>query len=224
LTPHPDCSHPPQCPASGAVIVADPLERRKESFPRFKVNNLSLGGHPAAPWLILAGFVLGGLIALPVTVMVVLAAAAFGPIQGFLVGLGGSTLSACTSFAIGRLLGHRQLAALAGSRVHAVSLKLRAGGVTAIAALRMMPVTHFTVVSLVSGVSHVRLRDFIAGTVIGMAPGVGAIALFFDRLSAATREPNAEHIAWLTGVSIAVLAVLLTMRRLADRRGNDTDR
>lgn len=131
------------------------------------------GDHPEAIWVILVGFVVGGVIALPVTVMVVLTAAAFDPLAGFLLGLAGATLSGTISFVIGRVLGHGVVVQLAGTRLHRVSLKLRDGGITAIAAVRMMPVTHFTIVSLIAGASHIRTRDFLAGTVIGMAPGIG---------------------------------------------------
>lgn len=175
-------------------------------------------GHPAAPWFVLAGFLVGGLLVLPVTLMVVIAVAAFGPLTGFLYALGGATLSGTLSFAIGRRLGHRQVERLAGSRLHAVSRKLSDAGITAVAAVRMVPVAHFTVVSLVAGASHIRARDFVAGTVLGMAPGIGAIAIFFEQFAMATREPSLEHFLWLVGVSVAILATLLTIRRLVRRR------
>lgn len=175
------------------------------------------GDHGAAPWVLLAGFVVGGLLALPVTVMVVLAVAAFGPVLGFVYALGGATLAAGMNFAIGRLLGHRQVAELTGSRLQAVSLKLREGGVLAIVAARMMPVTHFTIVSLVAGASHIRTRDFLLGTVLGIAPAIAAIAMFYDRLALAAREPSGEHVAVLTLVSLGLLAILFAVRWLARR-------
>ncbi|MDZ7748542.1 MAG: VTT domain-containing protein [Halofilum sp. (in: g-proteobacteria)] len=131
----------------------------------------AFNGHPAAPWVVLAGFLVGGLLVLPVTFMVVVAVATFGATEGFLYALGGATLSGTLSFAIGRRLGHRQVERLAGSRLHAVSRRLGDAGITAIAAVRMVPVTHFTVVSLVAGASHIRARDFVAGTVLGVAQG-----------------------------------------------------
>lgn len=174
--------------------------------------------HPAAPWVVLAGFLVGGLLILPVTLMVVLTVAAFGPVTGFLYALGGATLSGTLSFIIGRMLGHRQVARLTGSRLHAVSMKLRDTGITAVAAVRMLPVTHFTIVSLVAGASHIRARDFVVGTILGMAPGIGAIALFFEQFSAATREPSLEQLSWLAAVSVAILAALLGIRAVARRR------
>lgn len=178
----------------------------------------SFAEHPAAPWAVFAGFLIGSLLVLPVTAMVVLTVAAFGPVEGFLYALAGTTASGLASFALGRRLGRRQLDQLAGSRLHAVSLRLRSAGVTTIAALRMMPIAHFTVVSLAAGVSHIRVRDFVAGTVLGIAPGIGAIAIFFEHFSVMAQTPSLEHLLWLAGVSCAILAALLFFRRLARNR------
>ncbi len=178
----------------------------------------SFAEHPAAPWAVFAGFLIGSLLVLPVTAMVVLTVAAFGPVEGFIYALAGTAASALATFALGRCLGRGQLDRLAGSRLHAVSLRLRSAGITAIAAVRMMPITHFTVVSLAAGVSHIRLRDFLVGTVLGMAPGIGAIAIFFERFAVMAQDPSLEHLLWLAGVSCAILAGLLFFRRLARTR------
>lgn len=175
----------------------------------------SFAEHPVAPWVALAGFLVGSLLVLPVTVMVVLTVATFGPLMGFFYALAGVTIAGLSSFALGRRLGRAQLDRLAGTRLHAVSLRLRGAGITTVAAIRMIPITHFTVVSLAAGVSHIRVRDFLMGTVIGMAPGIGAIAIFFDQFSAMAQSPTLEHLLWLLGISLAILAALLYFRRLA---------
>lgn len=175
----------------------------------------SFSDHSAAPWAVGAGFLAGSLLVLPVTIMVVLTVAAFGPVEGFCYALGGTTAAGLMSFAIGRCLGRRQLDRLAGTRLHRVSLKLRSAGITTIAAVRLIPLTHFTVVSLVAGVSHIRIRDFIAGTVLGMAPGIAAIAIFFDQLSAAARSPSMEHLLWLAAISLVIAGSMLYFRRTA---------
>jgi uncharacterized membrane protein YdjX (TVP38/TMEM64 family) len=177
----------------------------------------AIRAHPAAPWLVLAGFVVGGLVVLPVTLMNVFTVVVFGPLAGVGYALGGATLSALTSFGLGRLLGHRALAQLTGSRIHALSLRLRAGGITAVAALRLIPVAHFTVISLAAGASHVRTRDYVLGTLLGMAPGIAVIAVMVDRLSAVSERP--EPVQWflLAAVSLAMLALLLGLRFAAGR-------
>lgn len=196
-----------------AVPVPDWIE------PRLLLARLKgLSEHPAAPWVVVAAFLVGGLLVLPVTLMVIVTVITFGTVEGFVYALGGATMSAVLSFLIGRAAGHRQVKWLAGSRVHRVSKALGNAGVVSVATMRMLPVTHFTVVSLIAGASHIRLRDFVAGTVIGMAPGIAAIALFFDRFSALTQEPTLRQVLIFVAVSAAILGSLLVARRLARRR------
>lgn len=178
----------------------------------------SLREHPAAPWAVMGAFLVGTVLVLPVTIMVVLAIALLGPVEGFFYALGGTTLSAILMFAVGRGFGRQQLDHLVGSRLHDVSVNLRRAGITTVAAVRLFPLTHFTVVSLMAGVSHIRVRDYIAGTVLGMAPGIGAIAVFFDQLSSAAAHPNGEHLLWLGVISVAMMSVLLGLRRVARPR------
>ncbi len=177
----------------------------------------SLSHHPAAPWVAMAGFLLGSLLVLPVTVMVVLTIASFGPTEGSLYAFGGAVLAGLVSFAIGRCLGRRQLDRLAGSRLHGLSLKLRSAGIMTVAAVRMFPLTHFTVVSLAAGVSHIRVRDFLAGTLLGMAPGIGVIAIFYEQMAVALRDPGIEPLLWLAALSLATLSALWCLRRLIRR-------
>lgn len=174
---------------------------------------------PWAPVLVLAGFLVGGLLVLPVTLMTVLTVTTFGPLWGFLYALLGSAASGLLSFGIGRALGRRSVEQLAGSRVYRFSRHLGRHGIAAIALLRMIPIAHFTVVSLSAGASHVRARDFVVGTLLGMAPGLAAIALFVDRLEAAARQPDAIRGLAVFTVGATIVAVLLVLRaRIARRR------
>ncbi len=179
----------------------------------------ALADHPAAPWLVLAAFVVGGLVALPVTLMVVLTVVAFGPLAGFVYALAGATLSALAAFGLGHWLGHGAVIRMTGSRIHRLSRRLGDAGVIGVAALRMVPLAHFTVISLVAGASHVRLRSFALGTVLGMTPGIGLIALLLDRLVAVSAEPGLRQYLLLAGASLGMLGLLLAARLLARRLG-----
>lgn len=184
----------------------------------------AIRAHPAAPWLTMAGFLVGGLLVLPITLMNVFTVVVFGPLPGFVVALTGTTLSALASFGIGRLLGHRALARLAGSRIHGLSLRLRAGGSVAVAALRLVPVAHFTVLSLAAGTSHLRIRDYVVGTVLGMAPGIAVIALLVDRVNAVNVRPGPAEWLILAVASAGMLVMLLTLQWLSRRVRQRTGR
>ena len=178
--------------------------------------------HPWAPLLVLAGFVVGGLLVLPVTLMTVLTVTTFGPVWGFAYALVGSAASGVISFGIGHALGRRNVEQLAGTRVYRVSRQVGRHGIVAIALLRMLPIAHFTVVSLSAGASHIRLRDFVIGTLLGMAPGLAAIALLFDRLEAAARRPDALHLLGVFAVGAAIVVILMLLRRRVRRRRGRT--
>lgn len=173
---------------------------------------------PWAPLMVLLGFVVGGLLMLPVTLMVVLTAVTFGPISGFVYALLGSTASAAVAFLIGRGLGHRHVQQLAGSRIHNLSRRIGHHGFVTIALLRMVPVAHFTVISMAAGTSHIRIVSFLAGTMVGMAPGMIVLIAFLDSLAAAARQPDPMRIAISLVFGLGLLAILLGLRRWLRRR------
>lgn len=173
---------------------------------------------PWAPLVVLAVFIAGGLLMLPVTLMVVLTAVAFGPVLGFVYALLASTASAGVSFLIGRRLGHRHVEQLSGTRVHNLSRRIGHHGFLTIALLRMVPVAHFTVVSMAAGTSHIRIASFLTGTLAGMAPGMIVLIAFLDSLAAAARQPDPLRIAVAFALGLGLVATLLVLRHWLRRR------
>lgn len=171
-----------------------------------------LHGHPFAPLIIVVLFLLVGLLLLPVTPAVILAVGAFPPVLGFAYALLGVSALAAVAFAVGRLAGRRQLERLAGSRVHWVSQRLGDAGILAITMARVVPVAHFTVISLTAGASHIRWRDFLLGTTLGMTPGMAVIALMFDQAASAARDPQDARVAAVVLISVGLLAALVALR------------
>jgi SNARE associated Golgi protein len=83
---------------------------------------------------------------------------------------------------------------LVGPRLSRIRNSLARRGVLAVATVRMVPLAPFTLVNVVAGASQIRLTDYLAGTALGMAPGLIALsALGHQILSAvasAGRWPN----------------------------------
>ncbi|MBE0618665.1 MAG: VTT domain-containing protein [Proteobacteria bacterium] len=153
-----------------------------------------------APVWVLGFFLAGGLVSFPVVLLILITTVVFGPLLGFAYALVGAMASALATYALGGWLGRDAVRKLAGPRLNRLSKRLARRGFLAVLAVRVVPVAPFTVVNLVAGASHIRLRDFALGTMVGMAPGTLLIALFGDRLKEAVVDPG--------GWSIAVLAVL----------------
>ena len=172
---------------------------------------------PLTPALVPLAYILGGMVAFPITLMVVATVLVFGPWWGFLYALTGSELSAITVFAAGRVLGRDAVRRFAGSMVNRLSQKLSASGLTAVIAFRIVPVAPFSVINLIAGVSEIRFRDFALGTFIGMLPGVIAIVFLADHISNTFRHPSLSHFITL-GIGVALVGTGLVGIRLWVKR------
>ncbi len=173
-----------------------------------------LQGSFIAPIAVVAGFVVGGFLMVPVTAMIVISVLVFDPVAGYLYALAGSFLSAVAVYAVGAVLGRNVVRQVAGERINEVSRQLARRGILTVLVVRVVPVAPFSVINLVAGASHIRFRDFTLGTLLGMAPGILGIALVTDRVAATLRSPD-----WYTIMTlIVVAAVVLAAGYMLSRR------
>jgi len=179
---------------------------------------LSLERAPATPLWVLLAYIIASLVAVPITLVVVATAFTFAPWIAAVYGIAGSVLGAAITFCLGRALGRGFVRRLAGSRLNQFSRGLGRGGVFAVLVFRLIPVAPFTIVNLVAGASHLRLSQFLLGTVLGMAPGIIAVAIFTDRLRTVLSNPSLEHIGLLVFVVAAIVFGAMGVRRWLERR------
>jgi uncharacterized membrane protein YdjX (TVP38/TMEM64 family) len=176
---------------------------------------------PYAAPLVLAVFLVGGMVLVPVTLLIVATAAAFGPVLGAVYALSGSVLSAAAGYAIGSALGPDRVRRVFGSRLGKLGGRLSKHGVLVMTAVRLVPLAPFGVVNLAAGAARVRRRDFLLGTTFGMLPGVIGAALFADQLLRTVQQPGAWNVAVLALVVLAlVVAGRWLERRFAARGGS----
>jgi uncharacterized membrane protein YdjX (TVP38/TMEM64 family) len=168
---------------------------------------------PFAPLGVVLAFVLGGLMVLPVTMLIGATAIVFGPALGIAYALVGSVMSGAVTYAIGRKLGRDTVRKLAGRRLNDLSRRLGKRGLLAIVIVRLLPIAPYSIINVVAGASHIGWRDFLLGTVIGLAPGIVMTSLFVDRAIAAIRHPGPVTFAVLALVAAALVAVGWAIRR-----------
>jgi uncharacterized membrane protein YdjX (TVP38/TMEM64 family) len=166
-----------------------------------------------APLYAVLAFVGGGLVLFPVTVLVGVTAILFGPLLGALYALIGAMISGATTFAIGRHLSRDTVRELAGRRLNDLSRRLGERGLLAIVFVRLVPVGPFSIVNIVAGASHIRWRDFLLGTLIGLLPGVTAASIFVDRVAAAIREPGTDTLMLVAAAGAALIALVWIIAR-----------
>ncbi|MCB2189526.1 MAG: VTT domain-containing protein [Deltaproteobacteria bacterium] len=182
----------------------------------------SLRGSPWAPLVVTAGFVVGSLVMVPLTFMIGLVAVTFSPAWAVAYSLLGGVVSSLTGYGLGRCLGRETVRRLAGGRLNRLSKQVARRGLLSVVALRLIPVTHYTIINIIAGACHVRLGDFVLGTALGFLPGIIVVSAFADRVQAILRHPGTWNIlvsaAALMG---AVLGLFLLVRWVRHRQGGE---
>jgi uncharacterized membrane protein YdjX (TVP38/TMEM64 family) len=170
--------------------------------------------------LIVAGIYLAGtLIMVPITLLILATAFVFGPLTGFLYAMGGSLLGAMSSYYLGHIVGRDTIRKLGGSRLNKVSRRLARHGIITIIALRVVPVAPFSLINIAAGASHILFRDFVLGTLLGMAPGILALTLLEHQVERAIRDPSLGDFALLGALVVGILlAAWLSKRWLAKKQ------
>ena len=185
------------------------IEHLAAFFDRF-------AGSPSAPLLMIGLFVIGGLIMVPVNLMIAVSVLVFGAIPGAIYALIGASLNAQVLYEIARRLPLHTVQKRLQGRLGRIHQHFVRHGVLAVALVRAVPVAPYTIVNLLLGATRIDRLQYIAGTALGMAPGIIVNAFFVDRVVAAVRAPTPLTIALLvlaTGVVIAL--ALLVHRRLS---------
>jgi len=172
--------------------------QRLETFGRH-VAHLPVGGV-----LALGVYVIGTLLAIPVTLLIVATALVYGPLLGFVYSLLGSMLGAVATYGVGRLLGRDAVRRLAGTRLNELSRRLGHRGMLTVITLRIVPIAPFTVVNMVAGVSHISFRDFCVGSLIGITPGILAMTLFANGLLQLLLAPGTGTALAITGLALVI--------------------
>jgi uncharacterized membrane protein YdjX (TVP38/TMEM64 family) len=175
---------------------------------------------PAAPFIVLAVFVVGGLVVFPVLLLIAATAAAFGPWLGFAYATAGALASAVVTYVIGAGIGRDALEGVLGPRLNRVRRSIVARGVLAMAAVRLVPIAPFTLVNLVAGASRIRFGDYVLGTALGMIPGITMMSALGFQIWTIVMEPTAANviifllavIGWLA-MSLGAQALILRWRR-----------
>lgn len=162
---------------------------------------------PMAPLVLILGFVIAGLVSFPLTILVVATFIAYGSVLGFIYSLTGGILSAMAAYGVGYLAGRKIVRKLAGERLNRISKKLAHHGKLTVATVRIVPLAPFTIVNLVAGASHINFSDYVIGSILGMTPGMLAIAVLNDRAEAIIKNPSASNAIILVAVFLFVVLV-----------------
>jgi uncharacterized membrane protein YdjX (TVP38/TMEM64 family)/phosphatidylserine/phosphatidylglycerophosphate/cardiolipin synthase-like enzyme len=179
---------------------------------------LWLKSYPLSPVLVPLSYIVLGVVAFPVTLLIMATIIVYGPWWGGWYAILGTTFSAVIMFLLGHLLGKNIVRKFSGGLINRVNHRLSQIGMPAVIFFRIIPVAPFSIINLIAGVSTISFRDFFWGTLIGIIPGIIAIGLITDRLTQSLRQPDLFSFIALFTVIVFFGASLVGFRRWFKRR------
>jgi phosphatidylserine/phosphatidylglycerophosphate/cardiolipin synthase-like enzyme/uncharacterized membrane protein YdjX (TVP38/TMEM64 family) len=177
----------------------------------------SVAASPWAPAYVLAAFLGGGLVAFPVVLLIAGTAAAFGPILGFTYAAVGSLASALLTYGIGAWMGRRPLQSILGPRLSRIRNRICRSGLVAVAAVRLVPIAPFTLVNMVAGACRIPVATYLAGTALGLLPGLLAMSALGHQIFRFIIDPNPADFALLIAAALLWLGLIIAGQALAAR-------
>ncbi len=170
-----------------------------------------------------AAYVVLGLLLAPHMALIAVTDLVFGPYAGFVVSVLGGLLSAAANYSVGARLGRRQMLERTGGRLHRLSTALGGRGIEAMIAARLLPIAPFALVSYTAGASHIRFRDFMVGTLLGIVPLTIGVTFLTEQFASILKNPSIVDIALQIVLAvvigaIAVFGTSLLRRHLRRRR------
>jgi uncharacterized membrane protein YdjX (TVP38/TMEM64 family) len=176
----------------------------------------SIRDNPARSLIILAAYVGGTLVLVPITVLILATALVFGVLLGCAYSFAGCFLGCAVTYAVGYFLGQDFIRQIIGSKWNRVEKNISRTGIVAVATMRLLTVAPFTIVNVISGAFQVPFRDYIIGSLLGMAPGIILINLFAHQFESAIRNPGVgSYVLLIALVGVSVLSTLWLRRKLA---------
>lgn len=172
------------------------------------------------PLVLVIVYALATLALLPGTPFTLASGLLFGPVLGSVTALVGATLGASLAFGLGRVVGREAVEQLAGRRVEALDRLLTERGLLAVLLVRLVPLFPFNLVNLISGVTALRVRDYVLGTAVGIVPGVVLLAA----MGGTIEDPTSP--AFLTaagGFVLLTVVAALAARRFGPSRAPAAD-
>jgi uncharacterized membrane protein YdjX (TVP38/TMEM64 family) len=175
---------------------------------------------PFTPVAVVACYVIGGLLMVPVMLVIAVTGIVFGPLYGSLYAIAGSLLSAAVSYGLGWWLGRDTVRRLLGPRINGLSRRIARRGIPAVVIIRTLPIAPFIIVNLVAGASHIRFRDYMIGTFLGMLPGIAITVTFVHHLAETVRNPSMGTISVLVALVALLIGFAMALQRLLAGKEN----
>ncbi|HEY4998634.1 MAG TPA: VTT domain-containing protein [Usitatibacter sp.] len=184
----------------------------------------AFAGYWWAPLAVLLAYTPGSFIMFPRWIITMTAVLAFGPREGFVLAMSGVIIAGLATYLPGRFVARDTVRRLAGPRMKPLTRFIEREGLVAVTLARLLPIAPYPVVNVVMGAMRVKLWHFVAGTFIGMLPGMLATTVLSGEVAAAIEDPTQVNF-WLIAATVLALATMVFFgQRYVRRGGRDTNR
>jgi uncharacterized membrane protein YdjX (TVP38/TMEM64 family) len=143
-----------------------------------------LAGFPplVLPLVYIGIYILGTVMLLPGTLLSFVGSLLFGLFEATLYTWIGATIGATLAYLLAKLLGRDFVDQLLAGRLQALDERLGRHGFMGLLILRLVPLFPFNGINFGSGLTSIRLRDYVLATAIGILPGTFVYQYLFAQL------------------------------------------
>ena len=178
-------------------------------------------GAANGPWALpvaVAAFAVLAFVGVPQFVLIAAAVVAFGPWAGLAYSWIGTMVSAGIGFWLGRAAGAKTLERFSGEGVRQFMGLVGRNGFLASLIVRLVPSAPFIVVNMAAGVTPMRVRDFLAGTGIGIIPKIALTAFAGAAIVETMKEGVGGHVVLLAAIAVGWVAIGIAARAWLKKR------
>ena len=173
-------------------------------------------GLPAPLLVVPAAFIVGQALFVPLNLLMLLGFILLGGWEGLLPVALGAYSTTLTGYLLGRVAGRSTVRVVAGRRLNRLSRKLSRHGVSAVAAVRLLPVASAQLVNLVCGASKIRWGSYLLGSLLGILPGVLLLSLLGEGARRLLLEPGPGSIGLFLVIATPIALGLAWIRGQLD--------
>ncbi len=166
-----------------------------------------------APLIYILIYTIGTLILLPSTPLNLSGGAVFGLVWGTVWTTVGAIVAAVVAFWFSRTIGRDYIQRRFAQRWAPIDREIGAGGIYYMTAVRLLPLLPYGLVNFGAGLTSIRFRDYLLGTVIGTTPGLMPFVMMGAGLTALRRGD-----LWPLAVSSSLIGLGVGMATWYRRR------
>jgi uncharacterized membrane protein YdjX (TVP38/TMEM64 family) len=125
-----------------------------------------------APVIYIVIYTIATILVMPSTALNLTGGAIFGPWLGTLWTSIGAIVAAIVAFIFARTAGREFVARKLAGKWQAMDAEMQQGGLFYMFAIRLLPIIPYGLVNFAAGLTSIKFRDYLLGTILGTVPGI----------------------------------------------------